>query len=950
MANEVRVPEDCKTLQEAVDRVHENARFTTIIVGQGTHLCIAEYIVIPSAMRIVGDPDVSKEDIVIGAGIFFMEGIGMCHLQHLTVRRAKKYGVLGQSSFTMEDVLVEWCRSLGVFAHGTGVVCRFTDVEVRHCKGSGVLASQGASITLIGGNTKVHHNCTDGKNYDCGLLVYGPSSTIQLVSPLTKEQVAIDNGGDGNWGARGNGADINQIKTTDELAEAAAAAARGEVRVPEDCKTLQDAVEKLHQDRRRRDTNVDNRLTTIVVGRGEHQIKGKYLWIYSAMNIVGVPGVTKEEIVIKGGIWLADAIQGDCHLQHLTLCQSRNEGVYGQSSFTMDDVLVEQCDSYGVIADGTGVVCRCTNVEVRRCGLSGVCAFDGASITLIGAKTTVHHNCTQGGSDEYGLRVFGSYSSTIRLVSPLTKEQVSVDNVGGGNCGADDDGDIDQIKTITQAEMEAAAAAAARGEVRVPEDCKTLNEAVDQVHEDRRRRDTNVDNRLTTIVVGAGEHVMAKYKYGEGSEMNDLEIPSAMRIVGDPGVPKEDIVVMGGIKFMEGIGMCHLEHLTVRQAKSDGVFGKSSFTMEDVLVEQCGANGVFASGRGVVAQCTNVEVKECGKSGVLVATGASITLAGAKTTVHDNCTKEDEDDYGMAVDVSSSIHFIDPLTKDQVFFDNGVNNDHNFEDHTTRQKSTREQKRFALQLLSSDTCKAKDILEYKPTEALTEGTSTNHGMNTDYVFKHKIEGGIRTFTIRYYSQYKTARVIKIEDKDVIQYEYNNANREDSGISGVWDDDTVEINQVYMGSAKGCGYCTNSVGYMLKVLIDEAALQRKFPYTGKVHILSDMPCAAVNCYCHAFMKNGFEPNTSEINEFIVHLQTVKRKEQFFKKKSIGFESTDFMFEEFKSTKQMQNRLDANKRKATEYPSEEPPPHKHTKSARYNDNMGTINNQIKRLRFL
>ena len=44
------------------------------------------------------------------------------------------------------------------------------------------------------------------------MKVYGASSTIQLVSPLTKEQVALDNGGGGNWGA-GHGADIHQIKT-----------------------------------------------------------------------------------------------------------------------------------------------------------------------------------------------------------------------------------------------------------------------------------------------------------------------------------------------------------------------------------------------------------------------------------------------------------------------------------------------------------------------------------------------------------------------------------------------------------------------------------------------------------------------------------------------------------------------------------------------------------------
>jgi hypothetical protein len=75
-----------------------------------------------------------------------------------------------------------------------------------------------------------------------------------------------------------------------------------------------------------------------------------------------------------------------------------------------------------------------------------VFADSGTSITFIGVKTTVHHNCTRGIG--YGLQVFGSSSSTIQLVSPLTKEQVSIDNGGGGNWGALNGGDINQIKTI----------------------------------------------------------------------------------------------------------------------------------------------------------------------------------------------------------------------------------------------------------------------------------------------------------------------------------------------------------------------------------------------------------------------------------------------------------------------------------------------------------------------
>ena len=73
-------------------------------------------------------------------------------------------------------------------------------------------------------------------------------------------------------------------------------------------------------------------------------------------------------------------------------------------------------------------------------------AVNGASITLIGAKTTVHHNCTKGNSGNYGFHVFPT--ATIQLVSPLTKEQVSIDNGGGGNWGVSRGANINQIKTI----------------------------------------------------------------------------------------------------------------------------------------------------------------------------------------------------------------------------------------------------------------------------------------------------------------------------------------------------------------------------------------------------------------------------------------------------------------------------------------------------------------------
>ena len=77
---------------------------------------------------------------------------------------------------------------------------------------------------------------------------------------------------------------------------------QGVVRVPDDCNTLEEAVKKVHE---------EGCFTTIVVGKGKkHQIDGKYLEIFSAMNIVGDSGVPKEKIVIIGGVYFKRGFKG----------------------------------------------------------------------------------------------------------------------------------------------------------------------------------------------------------------------------------------------------------------------------------------------------------------------------------------------------------------------------------------------------------------------------------------------------------------------------------------------------------------------------------------------------------------------------------------------------------------------------------------------------------------
>ena len=69
------------------------------------------------------------------------------------------------------------------------------------------------------------------------------------------------------------------------------------------------------------------------------------------------------------------------------------------------------------------------------------------SIILEGRETSIYENCSEGGSKHYGLTVWHS-SSKIQIVSPLTKESISKGNKGGGNWGAYEGANLNQIEII----------------------------------------------------------------------------------------------------------------------------------------------------------------------------------------------------------------------------------------------------------------------------------------------------------------------------------------------------------------------------------------------------------------------------------------------------------------------------------------------------------------------
>jgi hypothetical protein len=203
--------------------------------------------------------------------------------------------------------------------------------------------------------------------------------------------------------------------------------------VPEDYRTLNEGVKRVEQSK--------GAVTTIVLGQGEHVVeedKNGYnrLYIKCPVNIVGSPDVLdKSNIVVVGGLWIqgknASNIHGNVHVEHLTIRGLKNNGVRAYSSFTLNDLMIDQCGYTGVWAMGSSTLARCTNIKVNKCQYSGVLADEGATIILEGTETLIGNNCLKEWARSYGLKVY-LVSSKIQIVSPLTKESISKGNGGVG--------------------------------------------------------------------------------------------------------------------------------------------------------------------------------------------------------------------------------------------------------------------------------------------------------------------------------------------------------------------------------------------------------------------------------------------------------------------------------------------------------------------------------------
>jgi hypothetical protein len=222
---------------------------------------------------------------------------------------------------------------------------------------------------------------------------------------------------------------LDEMPSTGETKESSSVCTNGALRVKPGLNSLKNALKKAKE----------NGIKEIFLENGVHDEQSEYVVIDFPVTIIGE---SKDGCIIIGGLRMKGKKEDDVNVKNLTISQSKGQGVYGDKgmSFHLFHLNIEKSGWSGVYVHSTK---RSTmsNCQVSHSKWSGVKVNDGL-ITINGSGTSIHNNGTDGNSSEYGLSTSSS-SSSIHLVSPLTKESVSINNGGGGNWGGRGD-----IKTI----------------------------------------------------------------------------------------------------------------------------------------------------------------------------------------------------------------------------------------------------------------------------------------------------------------------------------------------------------------------------------------------------------------------------------------------------------------------------------------------------------------------
>ena len=203
--------------------------------------------------------------------------------------------------------------------------------------------------------------------------------------------------------------------------------------------TLQSLVNRLEELRGDEESS-GNVPSVLFIEEGEYGGEGKYVKVKKPLSIIGA-GRGKTALIGVGLMIEGNKSEGIVQIEELLIKGGEESGLLAWKGMNviMTDSSVESCQGSGVRAAGADISCE--DLQVVSCGLSGVFANGNATITLSGQGTSIQGNVTKGRSNYYGLHAYSgsphAYSgrSKIQVIAPLTYEEISTNNGGGGNWG-----------------------------------------------------------------------------------------------------------------------------------------------------------------------------------------------------------------------------------------------------------------------------------------------------------------------------------------------------------------------------------------------------------------------------------------------------------------------------------------------------------------------------------
>ena len=176
----------------------------------GTHIVTGEFVAFKHPMTVSGD---GRENTIVEGGGFKIQGEKgkKCSFFDLTIQKTDRSGLYGDygMSFDCRRVKFDDCVAYGVFAYDTKG--RLTNCQVTNCWMSGISPNWESTIEIEGEESRINNNCTKRKRGHYGLYANDLSSSIHLLSPLTKEDVSTNNNGDQNYGGDGTIKTVNSF-------------------------------------------------------------------------------------------------------------------------------------------------------------------------------------------------------------------------------------------------------------------------------------------------------------------------------------------------------------------------------------------------------------------------------------------------------------------------------------------------------------------------------------------------------------------------------------------------------------------------------------------------------------------------------------------------------------------------------------------------------------------